>query len=112
LSQPVKKIWRTLGARLSDAGIVNKIDSIAFEMLVRAVVEYEQAETTLAKSGPLLTGERGADYYNPAWAVRNKASKVLLQLLKEFGLTPGSRSAVRVVKPAKSADPAAKYFGG
>lgn len=96
--KPERKLWRDLGKRLADNGILTMLDTFALELLVDTQLEYEQM---LQNRDTTPFGEQ------------EKIVQRLRVMLREFGLTPASRSAVKVADPKEKkaeADPAARYF--
>lgn len=95
MKTPARHIWKALGKRLADTGILTTLDAYALELLVDCVLAYQSA---LKNSDEKRT---------------EAAYKNLRQMLREFGLTPASRCSVkRAEQPEKEVkpDPAAKYF--
>jgi len=92
---PARHVWKALGKRLADLGILTSLDAYALELLVDCVLAYQDALKNY--------DEKRVDL----------AYKNLRQMLREFGLTPASRCNVkRAEAPAEEAkpDPAVKYF--
>ena len=94
-SPPARHIWKALGKRLADLGILTTLDAYALELLVDSVLAYSAAVKN--------SDERRQE----------SCYKQLRQMLREFGLTPASLCSVKVAEqPDKQAkpDPAARYF--
>jgi P27 family predicted phage terminase small subunit len=111
-----RKLWKAIGDQLAACGILTKIDSQAFELLIDSYVEYLQATEKVSKTGPIWL-EKGDSVipkfaYSPYWVQANRAGKRLHVLLREFGMTPSARSAIKSAAPIieHSSDPAARYF--
>jgi len=95
---PARKVWRDLGKRLAENGIITTLDTFALELLVDAQLEYEKMQQNLDTT---------------PFGEQEKIAQRLRVMLREFGLTPASRSAVKVADPKEKkveADPAARYF--
>jgi P27 family predicted phage terminase small subunit len=111
-----KEVWDAIGGQLAACGILTQVDAVAFEMLVRAYMEWKQAAAAIAKSGPvwLEAGEGRIPKfaYSPYWVQSNKAQTRLLAVLREFGMTPSARSSIKSAAPLVEtiSDPAARYF--
>jgi phage terminase small subunit len=96
--KPARCLWKNLGKRLADAGILTQLDTFALELLVDAQLEYASAQKNFATTGPVRL---------------EKAAKQLRTMLREFGLTPASRSSVKAAAPdeaKETQDPAKRYF--
>lgn len=96
--KPARALWKNLGKRLAEIGILSQLDSFALELLVDSQLEYASAMRNRAE-----TGEGRLE----------KAAKQLRTMLREFGLTPASRSSVKAAEtPSKATapDPATRYF--
>ena len=92
---PGRHIWKSLGKRLADAGILTALDAFALEMLVDAYLAWSEA----TKNADLIRTEKAAQH--------------LRLCLREFGLTPASRSSVKSAEPKEKKtqpDPASRYF--
>ena len=60
---------------------------------------WVQAERKLEKDGPVLTSGDGNLYQSPWLHVANKAWEQMRKILPEFGLTPSSRSRLKINPP-------------
>jgi phage terminase small subunit len=88
-------LWKSLGRKLATNGILTRLDVFALELLVDAYYDYQSARA------------------NEDQKLIEKTQNALRVLLREFGLTPASRSSVKAADKAdekKPADPAARYF--
>lgn len=95
---PARKLWRDLGKRLADIGILTPLDTFALELLVDAQLEYVQMQQHIDAT---------------SLADQEKITQRLRVMLREFGLTPASRSAVRAALPKdvkETKDPSVAYF--
>ena len=87
------------------AGVLTRLDAAAFEILCRAYVAAVEAAAKVAEFGPVWM-EKGDSTipkfaYSPYWAVMNREEKKLLSLLAEFGMTPSSRTRIKVEQEDK-----------
>jgi P27 family predicted phage terminase small subunit len=98
LSDLAKKEWRRISRLLLELGLLTEIDRAA-------LAGYCDAYATWIKSGeelqrtPLVIIYKGLPMQSPYVAIHNAAGKQMLQYLQQFGLSPSSRSRVRVDKP-------------
>lgn len=98
MDESTRAVWQRLAVELEAAGIATQLDSLAFEMLVRAYVEMQAAAAKVAQLGPVWMdqgeGKIPKFVYSPFWVIQNKEWKKLQAMLTEFGMTPSSRSKV------------------
>lgn len=111
-----RKLWLTIAKQLVACGIMTRIDGQAFELLIDSYVEYLEATAKVSQTGPIWL-EKGDSKipkfaYSPYWVQANRAGKRLHLMLREFGMTPSARSAIKSAAPIvdQPGDPAARYF--
>lgn len=114
MTEDEQAAWRKLGEQLKSAGVLTNLDAVAFEILVRAYVRVVDAARKVAEHGPVWL-EKGDSKipkfaYSPYWAIQNKEEKKLITLLAEFGLTPSSRTRVKIEKEAKQDSGKSRFF--
>jgi P27 family predicted phage terminase small subunit len=108
------KEWRDIVPELEQLGILSKIDGKALAAYCSAFARWMQAEQEITARGiiveePILDRE-GNEVgtrikRNPAVSISNEALKLMKSFLIEFGMTPASRSRIRVEKPDQPEDP-------
>lgn len=96
LSAEARKEWRRIGHDLLDAGLMSKIDRAALASYCQCWARWVEAETQLKKHGPIVKSPSGYPIQNPWLSIANKAMAQMLKVLPEFGMTPSSRSRIRV----------------
>lgn len=95
--------WNILGEMLYRNRVMTEQDAICLELLCLSYVEHVEAAEKVAKGGPVWIRQAESAkelpkfVYSPYWAVQGRAFKKLLALLREFGMTPSSRSAIKTV---------------
>jgi P27 family predicted phage terminase small subunit len=98
-----RKLWRAIGKRLANCGILTDVDATAFELLISSYVEYCEASAKVSQSGPVWLdkgdGKIPKFAYSPYWVQMNKAAKRMHTMLREFGMTPSARSAIKSAGP-------------
>lgn len=62
------------------------------------------------RRGPVVKTAGGNIIQNPFLAVANKCVAQMGQIESEFGLTPSSRSRIRIAPPAETRDPFEDYL--
>lgn len=85
-----------MATRLHEAGLLTYIDRSALAMYCQAWGRWVTAEEELEREGAVIFTAKGNMIQNPWLAIANRAMKQLQSLAAEFGMTPSSRSRVRV----------------
>ena len=115
-----RELWDQIGTPLAECGILTQIDGLALEQLIAAYVEWCEAAVNMAKGGPIWFSKTATEgglpswKYSPYWHQAAKASRMVVTLLREFGMTPSSRSLIKASKPVEkpeAEDLSARYFG-
>jgi P27 family predicted phage terminase small subunit len=118
LSQAAADEWRSIVPELRQMGVLTKVDGKALAAYCHAFARWMEAEAEIRRLGIVVmepifgVGERflGCRYKkNPAVTISETAMKIMKAFLVEFGMTPSSRSRVRIEKPPE-ADPFDKFL--
>ena len=96
LSAAARREWKRLGQELLILGLVTTIDTGALAMYCQAWGRWLEAEEALRKYGVMVKSPNGLPMQSPYLAVANKAMEQMRSLLAEFGMSPASRTRVRV----------------
>ena len=91
--------WWRLAPDLYRAGVLTSWDVESFAAYCDLAVQVERTRGPIAK-GLLAKGRRDEWVTNPLWRIHRDALKLLRVYALEFGLTPASRSQLRVLPPA------------
>jgi P27 family predicted phage terminase small subunit len=103
--------WDALGARLAAMGVLQKEQTDALELLVRAKVRYLRLAAKVREMGEVLADAKGDLYRNPHAIAMEKAEVEFRRLLLEFGLTPAAATRVRAdVEQAADGDANQRRF--
>jgi P27 family predicted phage terminase small subunit len=105
LDAEAKAKFGEMAAMLARHGVMTELDTGA---LVRYVVIWRrwlEAEAEVKPRGPGVKTSNDNIIQNPFLAVANKCLAQMAQIESEFGLTPSSRSRIRMAEPAETADP-------
>ena len=101
-----RREWRRLTPILLDLGVLAESDGTALANLcscsatiIRAQKEMEKCPSLLLKTGP-----NGYQQQHPLLGVIHSERRALIILMREFGLTPSSRSRVQTVGEAGGID--------
>ena len=98
LTAAEKKCWRRTVTDLQAAGIITVIDTVALAAYCRAWVGYQSESEMVEEEGSVVTGGMGGPVVSPHFKASSEYFKRLLQLWREFGMTPSSRTRIRAEK--------------
>jgi len=100
LSEQAVRIWRSLGPKLHELGLLAGIDASMFAIYCQTCADWLQITRHLNRLGPLKwysVTKSGYRRMIPELQVRDRAFQVLLKLGTRFGLDPSSRAGLGVV---------------
>lgn len=96
-----KKEWGRITKLLDEMGLLSKAEGPALALYCQMYERWVEAESSVKKFGMIIpVGENGALQLSPYVSIANQAMSQMQKLLCEFGLTPSSRSRVKL-PPAK-----------
>jgi len=87
---------------LKELGVLGDVDRDALAAYCVKYSEWVEATGMVKDKGMILSGKNGA-YTNPAVWIAAKALKQMIAIGTEFGMTPSSRSRIKV-EPAEKKD--------
>lgn len=94
-----KKHWETLGPKLVQAGLLSVVDGDVFGLHCENMAVYDQALEKLTNIDDWVEKTPNGFMVQSAWLqIRNKLQEQIIKTAREFGLTPASRSTVKVNK--------------
>jgi P27 family predicted phage terminase small subunit len=114
LPRAAAREWKRILPELRQLGVLSTIDRAALAAYCHAYARWFEAEKHVRRYGVvvkeqiLLMGVPTGYVRikkNPAVTVSEGAMKLMKSFLVEFGMTPSSRSRVRIEKPLSEADP-------
>jgi P27 family predicted phage terminase small subunit len=105
LKGKAKEAWETFATQLTECHIAGDLDAVALELLCTSYALFIEASQLVVELGPVWM-EKGTSkipkiVYSPHWAVKNREWKNILSMLREFGMTPSSRSGVTKTSAGK-----------
>lgn len=115
-----KREWRRVVPELEALGILTVVDRAALAAYCQSYARWQQAEAVVTELGfsvPLTRrGEDGeltvyAMQSRPEVGISQKERQIMRLFLTEFGLTPSSRTRVKVAEK-KTADPFEQWANG
>ena len=95
LTKEEKKHWKAVAADLEAAGILTVLDVQALRLYCRVYHQWCQANEKLEAFGPVIKGSHGTPMLSPYFKVSRSCLEQMLALLREFGMTPSSRTRIR-----------------
>ena len=99
-----------MAGMLARHGVMTELDAGALARYAVVWCRWLDAEAEVKRRGPVVKTEAGNIIQNPFLAVANKCLLQMAQIESEFGLTPSSRSRIRMAEPADQADPFEEYL--
>ncbi|MBI5951887.1 MAG: phage terminase small subunit P27 family [Chloroflexi bacterium] len=96
LSDEEKSKWKLLVKELHPLGLLTSLDLDALERYCVLYVRWVKAERMVREKGEIIKTAAGNIIQNPYLSIANRALDDLNKLGAEFGMTPSSRSRVKV----------------
>ena len=106
LEPEAKKEWRRMTKTLEKIGVLTKVDAAAFAGYCQAYARWKEAEEFLTKHGTIFKTPSGYIQQVPQVSIAQTYLKIMKDFCSEFGLTPSSRTRIRVgTETGKTDDP-------
>lgn len=102
--------FAAMAAMLARCGVMTELDAGALARYAVVWGRWIDAEVEVRRRGPVVKTEAGNIVQNPFLAVANRCLAQMAQIEGEFGLTPSSRSRIRMAEPDDRADPFEEYL--
>jgi P27 family predicted phage terminase small subunit len=96
---PARTEWKRVTKELVKLKIISVIDQAALSGYCLAYADVIKATNKIKKQGEVIISEKGGLYQNPWVSIRNSAIDRMVKIAAEFGMTPSSRSRVKVEAP-------------
>jgi P27 family predicted phage terminase small subunit len=106
-----RRYWRELVETLAPIGILAVTDQTALALLAHTFGEWRRWAEACERIDEPTYGDQVVRL-RPEFGLRDEAEKRLLVLLREFGLTPSSRTRIRALGAPASTDPAEEFLRG
>lgn len=99
LSERAHAEWDRLAPILQRMRVLTEADGAALGMLCADIAELEEITAEIEKTGKVIKNKRsGAIRLNPLIALQSQLNQRVTTGLREFGLSPASRTKVRTAK--------------
>ena len=99
LDKVAKKEWRRISKELLALGIISRLDRAALGGYCDAYGRWAEAAQQIQKYGLVFKSPSGYPMPSPYLAILHTALDQMRAFLSEFGLSPASRSRVKVANP-------------
>lgn len=109
LSAEAQAVWRRVLADQAP-GVIRAIDSDALRMYCEAVVDYLEARRMLARSSPLVKGQKGNLVRNPLAIIVKDSREAIKVWARELGLSPAARAGLTAPADAPKDDIQDRFF--
>lgn len=97
LKGEARKEWNRISKLLVELGILAEVDRAALAMYCTQWGRYVEAETKLADSSTWVEETDNGYKYQTVWLqISATAMKQMTRMLAEFGLSPSTRSRIKV----------------
>jgi P27 family predicted phage terminase small subunit len=104
--------WHEIATKLETHGLLTRIDASALAEYCVVWVRWRKAEREIEKHGQVILSPSGYPVQSPYVSIANKALSHVRAYESEFGMTPSSRSRVKVAKTKTTADKQRERFFG
>lgn len=111
LEGEARKEYQRITAELVKLKILSEVDRAALVAYCQAWGDYVQATKEIKKEGEVLYSDKGNAYINPWKNIQTSAMDRMLRFSAEFGMTPSSRTRIKVEKPTEEDKMAGYLFG-
>ena len=95
--------WYRITKILHKLELLTEIDMAALAAYCQSYQRWCEAEKNLRKDGLIVITEKGFPVQSPYVGISNKALENMKKFLTEFGMTPASRSRVKVPQKKQKA---------
>lgn len=104
LDAVAKKEWVRMSHLLEPLGLLTAIDGTALALFCQAYSRWLEADRQIRQFGAVIKTPTGFPILNPYLSVMKGALAQMNKLIVEFGMTPSSRSRLRIEPPSKTAE--------
>ena len=108
LHAEAKREWRRLAPKLYELGLLTELDRSSFAIYCECWAEVWALTRAIDENGFTQTTKRAAARPQPEVAMRDKAMRRLVDIGKNFGLTPQTRE--RLIGLAEDSPPVINRF--
>lgn len=92
-----RREWKVLGNILLKVGVLTEGDYQALTIYCKLYSRWYLAEQGIREHGLTMFSSKGGLVQRPEVKIAQDTAKLMKEYLKEFGLTPASRSAIKAI---------------
>jgi P27 family predicted phage terminase small subunit len=96
LGEEARKEWKRLARELGDLGLLTRIDRGMLAAYCEAHALWVEAVSSIERYGTMVKSPNGYPMQSPYVAVANKQVEIMVRIAAELGMTPSSRTRIRV----------------
>ena len=94
MTQEEQYHWQQVADYLQEAGVLTVMDVQALKLYCRIYVKWQESISKLDEYGPVIKTKAGNPILSPYFKISQKYLDQLLAILREFGMTPSSRTKI------------------
>ncbi len=103
--------WKRITKELHALKLIAKIDRAALAICCTAWADYVKACNILRVQGEVIISDQGGLYQNPWVAIKKRSMDQVMKFYAEFGMSPSSRTRLKVETPTEEDEMAGFLFG-
>ena len=96
LGDEARKEWQRLSKELAELGLLTGLDRDMLAAYCQAHALWVEAVSSIERYGTMVKSPNGFPMQSPYVAVANKQVDIMVRIAAEFGMTPSSRTRIRV----------------
>jgi P27 family predicted phage terminase small subunit len=96
LGEEARKEWKRLCKELAALGLLTRIDRGMLAAYCQAHALWVEAVSSIERYGTMVKSPNGYPMQSPYVAVANKQVEIMGRIAAEYGMTPSSRTRIRV----------------
>lgn len=104
LGKTARAEWRRVTKELMTLGVLAEVDRAALAAYCVAWGRWVEAEEQVARAGMVIMTTNGNLVQHPWVQIANRAMIDMVKLASEFGMTPSSRSRIKVERPREKSE--------
>lgn len=99
LSFTAKQEWKRLCKELASLGLLTNLDRSMLAAYCQAYSVWKEAAEKISTEGLMIESPSGYEMQSPYVSILNKQVEIMIKLSAEFGMSPASRTKIKVSKP-------------